>query len=95
MYEQELVEDLRMKLQEDKNKDLKRREDMKVLAAEMIEANETNKSLKTQTKMTMKALDVRLCKEYIERVDEQERKKREEIERRETKVKTFMGIMEK
>lgn len=42
----------------------------------------------------MKDLDVKLAKQYIAQVDEQERKKREEFAAREYRIQTFMTKME-
>ena len=45
----------------------------------MLRENEVNKKIKLDEKQRIKELDVKLAKDYIAKVDADERKKREEF----------------
>lgn len=64
------------------------------LAHRHFNENAVNKAIHTEYKQNMKELDVKMSKMYIAKMDDQERKQREEFERRNQKIKEFMGIME-
>lgn len=60
----------------------------------MKKENEANKQMKFDNKMKQRAMDVQLCKQAIDIVNEQERKKVEEFQKREKKIQDFMTRME-
>ena len=60
----------------------------------MKRENETNKQMRVDNKMRQREKDVELCKQAIEIVNEQERKKVEEFQRRERRIQEFMTKLE-
>ena len=60
-YEQLLVDDIKRKLQEDKDREQQRRIENIKLAEEMKKENETNKALRVEMKEKQKKEDYRLA----------------------------------
>lgn len=56
--------------------------------------NDKNRELKAEQKQKMRDLDVKLAKDYIEMVNNQEQKQRDALKAREDRVKGFMQKME-
>ena len=65
------------------------------LNAQMRKENEQNKQMRLDEKQRIKELDVKLAQQYVEMVDEQDRKKKAEFQAREDRVNEFMGKLEK
>ena len=94
-YEHQLVLDLREKIQEDKTKEIVKKENWKNIIEETKKENAVNKQIKMDEKTRVKQLDVKLAQEYIQMVDNQERKKKEEFQTRIQRQQEFMTLMEK
>ena len=78
-YERLLVNDLKAKIRNDKEMEVKKRKDYKELAWEMLRENEVNKKIRMDEKARIRELDIRLGLEYVAKVDADERKKRAEF----------------
>jgi hypothetical protein len=67
---------------------------MKELAWSNFRENENNKAILSGIRETQKERDARISKEYFAHMDEQERKQREAVAKRNERVKGFMDLME-
>ncbi|CDW79528.1 UNKNOWN [Stylonychia lemnae] len=94
-YEMQLIDDFKHQIQTEKEKQMQKKEQLKERAEEMKKENEMNKAIKMENKMKQREQDVMMSKQYVEMVNEQERKKVEEFQKREKKISDFMSKLEK
>eukprot|EP00347_Sterkiella_histriomuscorum_P021570 403333518 len=94
LYEKQLVDDLKLQIQAEQDKQQQKRDKLKEIADQMKKENEVNKAMKTENKMKQREQDVMMSRKYVEMVNEQERKKVEEFQKREMRIQGFMTKME-
>jgi vacuolar-type H+-ATPase subunit H len=70
----------------EKEKDMRKKENLKVMAGKMKELNEQNKQMKLDAKQKQREIDIKMSKDYVELVNKQEQKKRDEIQKRADRI---------
>lgn len=94
-YENQQAQDMKITAILEREKELEKHEQLKKLQNDMILENQRNKEMQKAEKDRNKLEDIEISKQYIDQLDEQERKKKEEIQRRDNKIRVFMERMEK
>ena len=94
LYEKELVDNLKFQLKQDEEKKIQKKEQLKELASQMKVENENNKAMRMAAKQKAREEDVEMGRRYVELVNAQEQKKKDEFQKREDRIKEFMTRVE-
>ena len=79
LYEKELVDNLKFQLKQEEEKKIQKKEQLKEIASQMKVENETNKAMRVAAKQKAREEDIDIARRYVELVNAQEQKKRDEF----------------